>query len=428
MNKLVNKENYLPRIIDKTIEKYLTLFGCLCITGPKWCGKSWTSSYHSSSELLLEDPSQNFNNLNLAKLNPSLVLVGDTPRLIDEWQDASNLWDAIRYEVDRRGKKGQFILTGSTTPFIENFKHSGAGRICRLNMSTMSLYETKDSSGTISLKDLCNENFTDQLTGEVDILNLIKYILRGGWPENINVNINDASILPKSYIEALLDVDIEKIYGKNYNKTKLKHFLMSLARNESTTASINKLVNDINETNNYEVERKTATQYYNLLNNLYLIDDQMPFSNNIRSSIRIKQNPKRHFVDVSLACALLNLNASKLLNNLQLLGFLFESLVEHDLKIYARANDYSLYHYQNYNDKEIDAIIELDNENYCAFEIKLGTNQIDQACKNLLNFKESIKKENGIPPKILCVICGLTNAAYKRTDGIYVVPITALKD
>lgn len=428
MNKIAEQSKYKPRIIDKTVAKYLSTFGAVCIEGPKWCGKTWTSSHHSNSEFLIGDPANNFQNRKLAEMSPSLVLEGETPRLLDEWQEVPPIWDAVRYTVDRRAEKGQFILTGSSTPKRKGVLHSGAGRIGKLRMRTMSLYESGESSGAVSLEDLCNGKLTPALTGEVDLRDLANYTVRGGWPGNLNVAQEDASLLPQSYLDAILDDDSQRIDDKKYDVAKMRLLLHSLARNESTTATKKKLLNDIREFDDETIDADTVTTYLDVFDRLFLLDNQPPFSTNIRSSVRAKQAEKRHFCDPALACALLKATPDRLIGDLETFGFLFEALVERDLKIYAESFGANLFHYQDYNNKEIDAVIELEDGRWCAFEIKLGANQIDRAAAELVALRNSIEQEGGISPSVLCVICGLSDAAYVRPDGVFVVPITALKN
>ena len=422
-------ENYKARIIDKKIDKYLSVFGAICIEGPKWCGKTWTSSYHSNSEIYIGDPSGNFQNRQLAQMSPSLVLEGETPRLIDEWQEVPPLWDAVRYKVDQIPKKGQFILTGSATPNHKGMLHSGAGRIARIRMRTMSLYESGDSSGDVSLEDLCNGKLTPKMTGEVDLKKVIEFIIRGGWPASLGLPIESAALLPKEYLEAVLNDDIYRVDGVKRNTHKMRLLLRSLARNESTTVSNKTLKNDIKEIDDEDIDTATIADYLNILDRLFITDNQKPFSTKIRSSVRIKQSEKRHFCDPSLACALLNITPNMLLNDLETYSFLFESLCERDLKRYAESIDAHVYHYQDYKNREIDTIIELNDGRWCAIEIKLGANQIESAAENLKKIYEKMEKDpKSILPSAMIIVCGLSNAAYQREDGIYVVPLTALKD
>lgn len=427
MNKIVNYDFYKKRVIDQKIEAYLNTVGAICIEGPKWCGKTRTSSFHAKSEFFLADPLNNFQNRTLALTSIDYILSGETPRLIDEWQEVPSIWDAIRYEVDRRNKAGQFILTGSSTPTIKGILHSGAGRIAKIRMHTMSLYESGDSTGKVSLEELCAGKLTPGMNKETSLEDLADYAVRGGRPGNLKTDSENITILPTSYIGTIAD-DIKRTDEINYNSIKINKLLLSLARNESTTASQNKLIDDLKEVDELTIDKDTVSKYLSAFERLFIIENQLPFSTNVRSKTKLKQSPKRHFTDPSLACALLKLTPTKLIHDLNTFGFLFESLVERDLRIYADSFGGTLYHYQDYNDKEIDAVIELDDGTWCAFEIKLGSYQIDSAAKNLLKIKEKIEQDGGIPPKILCVIVGIGSAFYQRDDGVFVVPITALKN
>ncbi len=424
----MKQKEYKPRIIDERVEEYLNTFGAVCIEGPKWCGKTWTSRFHSESEYLVGDPENNFQNRNLAEMSPSLPLKGKTPRLIDEWQEVPPIWDAVRYEVDKRGEKGQFILTGSSTPKKKGILHSGAGRIGRLRMRTMSLYESGRSSGSVSLKELCDGKINAVLNGDTDLELIIDSVIRGGWPGNQDLHLKNAALLPREYINSVVDDEVHRIDGVQRDKRKVLLLLRSLARNEATTVSNRTLKNDIREIDSEDIDENTVSVYLDIFNRLFLTDNQEPFSSNIRSSARIKQMEKRHFSDPSLAAALLRATPEMLLGDLNTLGFLFEALCERDLKIYAESFGASLYHYQDYAGREIDAVIELENGEWCAFEIKLGANKIDGAAENLISVSKSIRESGGKPPQICCVLCGLSNAAYQRPDGVFVVPITALKN
>ena len=424
----MERKDYRPRLIDNIIDSYLKAFGAVCVEGPKWCGKTWTSSYHCKSEIMLGNPDGNFQNRQLAQMSPSLVLEGETPRLIDEWQEVPQLWDAVRYKVDQSGNKGQFILTGSATPNHKGILHSGAGRIAKLRMRPMSLFESGNSSGDISLKDICEGRIEPKISGEVDLRKLIDFIIRGGWPANQETTLKQAAYLPIQYIQAVLDDDVYRIDNVKRDKHKMELLLRSLARNEATTVTNKKLKNDIKEIDDEDIDVETVSAYLDVFQRLFLTDNQKPFEAKLRSSIRIKQTEKRHLSDPSLAAALLNATPEMLLNDLNTLGFLFEALCERDLKIYAESFDADLYHYQDYNNNEMDAVIAMPNGKWCGFEIKLGANQIDMAAENLIKIKNEIKANGGIAPDSLCVICGLSNAAYQRPDGVFVVPITALRN
>jgi len=422
-------KNYKKRIVDEQVCEYLKLFGAICIEGPKYCGKTWVGRYHSNSEALLYvKTGEKSNQVELAKISPEIILEGEKPKLIDEWQEATNLWDEIRYDVDKTGLKGQYILTGSSTPNRNGISHSGAGRFGKIQLRTMSLYESGDSTGYVLLKDICNGKEISKATGEVNLKKLANLIIRGGWPANLEYSSTQSIKVVNEYINLIIEDDLYRLDGVNRDKHKMKLLLKSLARNESTTVSNATLKNDIKEVDNEDIDIDTVSSYLNALNKLFLLDNDEPFSTNIRSSIRVKQGKKRHFADPSIACALLNLTEEKLIGDLETFGFLFEALVERDLKIYASSFNAKVYHYQDYLNREIDSVIELEDGNWCAFEVKLGVNAIDSAAANLIKIRDSIKEENGKEPSVLCVICGLSNAAYKRPDGVYVIPITALKN
>ena len=418
---------YKPRIIDQQIDDYLTVMGAVVIEGPKWCGKTWTSSQHSKSEFMVGSADGNFQNKRLAELSPETVLLGETPRMLDEWQEVPLLWDAVRAEVDKRNAKGQFILTGSATPNRKGILHSGAGRIGRIRMRPMTLFESGNSSGSISLSALCNGEFSPKMNGEVSLMDLAVMVVRGGWPGNLNASGKNVGIIAQEYIKALLENDLYRLEETKRDAHKMHLLLRSLARNESTTATVLVLKRDINGVDGETVNDETIAIYLDVLRRLFLIDNQLPFAPATRSSIRIKQAEKRHLADPSLACALLNLTPNGLVNDLETFGFLFEALCVRDLRVYANAFGAELYHYQDYKNHEIDAVIELPDKRWCGIEIKLGANQIDAAAENLLKINAAIRDANGQPASYLMVVCGLSNAAYQRPDGVYVLPITMLK-
>ena len=276
MNKIVNPQKYKKRIIDDVIESYLTIAGALCIEGPKWCGKTWTSSIHSNSEFLVGDPKNNFSNRQLAELDPQMILQGPAPRLIDEWQEVPAIWDATRAEVDRRQDKGQIILTGSSTPKKKGILHSGTGRIVKLRMNTMSLYESNDSTGDISLKDLCYGKIENKITGEVELEKLAYLIVRGGWPANLNIDPSKVNLIPKAYMEGVIEEDLGKLDDDFvYNKHKVKLLLKSIARNESTTVSNLSLLNDISDNDDENISRNTVDKYLEALNRLFIFNNQI---------------------------------------------------------------------------------------------------------------------------------------------------------
>ncbi len=420
----LTKEGYKKRIIDKQIEDNLKIFGAISIEGPKWCGKTWTSLNHANSVVYLNNVDNNFNERNLAKMNVDLILDKEYPELIDEWQEVPAIWDGIRFKCDEDKIKGKYILTGSATPVQKDIHHSGAGRICRMKMYTMSLYESGDSTGEVSLQDLFNNQVTNKMTGKVDLKHLIYLIIRGGWPESIGMSENDALKITTSYIDDVLSFDISNIDGVKRDIHKMRMILRSLARNESTIVTDTTIIHDVYSENEI-ASKNTVLDYLDVLEKLHLLEEQNAFSVNLRSSSRVGKLTKRHFTDPSLVCSILDLDTSKLLNDVNFLGFLFESLVERDLRIYIESVGGNLFHFRdNTTGLEIDSIVELRNGDYGAIEIKLGTDKIEEAAKNLLRFNEIVQKK----PKFLCIICGLHEAIIKRDDGIYVIPITALKN
>ena len=424
----MHNPNYKKRIIDKTLNEYLKIFGAVLIEGPKWCGKTWTARNAANSEFLLADPRNNFNNKQIALHDPDMVLDGINPRLIDEWQEVPSLWDAVRGRVDYKPTKGQFILTGSSAVNKSKYIHSGTGRIAHLKMRPMSLYESGVSDGTVSLEDICYGKAKPCLTQKITLDTLIDCVLIGGWPSILERNVNQSIIIAREYIKSVLSEDIYKVDNINRDKHKVELLLKSLARNEATTVTNKTLKNDIKEKDYDDINVDTIADYLSLLKDLYLIENIPPYSSRICSSLRVKQSEKRHFVDPSLPCAILHLTKDKLLNDLNYFGFLFESMVERDLLTFVDSFNATLYHYQDYANNEIDAIVELEDSSWCGFEIKLGANQIDEAAHNLVRINREIMEKGGRPAKSLCVICGLVNAAYKRPDGIYVVPFTSLRN
>ena len=423
---MLTPEGYTERLIDKKVAAYMEAFGAVCVEGPKWCGKTWTSLNHAESVSYIASPLNSFQNRRMAELSPELVLRGSIPRLIDEWQEVPPIWDAVRFEVDKDGRKGKFILTGSSTPQRKGVLHSGAGRIGRIRMRTMSLYEIGDSTGTISLLDIFNTKIEPTITGEVNLEQLIYYVVRGGWPGNVGTQLHLAKNLPVEYLKAVVEDDMYRTDGIKRDFSKVNSLLHSLARNESTVVSIRTLRRDMMAHDEIEISVDTITEYLNIFDRLFLLDEQPAFDANLRSSRRVLKAPKRHFADVSLAVAALAATPEMLLGDLNTFGFLFEALCEHDLRIYAEYNEGQLFHYRDEKDKEIDAVIELPDGRWGAFEIKLGANQIDAAAEELLQMKQIMERE-GNAPSVLCVVCGMTNMAYTREDGVIVVPITALR-
>ena len=422
----LRKENYIDRLIDKKIEEYLSVFGAISIEGPKWCGKTWASLNHANSKVLLDDDEIK----EKAKLDLNLILNDEKPELIDEWNLIPEVWDAVRRKCDDTTEKGNYILTCSTkltdAEQKEKIHHSGAGRIGKIEMHTMSLYESGDSTGKVSIQDMLNDNVKNELNEKITLDELANLIIRGGWPSNIKNEGNKANIIPKSYIEAILDKDIHDDKKRDVNKMNM--LLKSLARNESTVATKSTLLKDIEEKAGEKElieSRITMDDYLDVLSRLHIIDNQDAYSENYRSPDRIGKSAKRHFTDPSLACACLNLTKDKLINDLKTFGFMFEALVERDLKIYMYYLNGKLFHFRdNVTGLEVDSILEFNSGEYAAVEIKLGYHQVDEAKKSLIEFSNNMVKK----PKFMCVIVGYTDIIAKDPEtGIYIVPITALR-
>lgn len=428
----LTEKGYKERLIDEKIKNYLKLFGAISIEGPKWCGKTWTAKNHANSAVYLDNSVENFDTRAKAKMDVSLILDKEAPELIDEWGEVVEIWDAVRHRCDKDKNKGKYILTESTTlrkkEDEEKIHHSGAGRIDRMKMYSMSLYESGDSTGEASLQKLFDGTQKNVSTKKTTLQQLANFIVRGGWPENIDTDEKFLHVLPQSYLKAVLNYDISKD-GVNRDINKMNMLFKSLARNESTTVSNATLVSDIEEftdNKNYQLSRNTITDYLSVLSKLYLTQNQEPYSVNLRSREVVGKSVKRHFIDPSLACAALGITPQILMNDIKTFGFMFESLVERDLRIYIETLGGNLYHYRNVKTGfEVDAIVELPDGEYGIIEIKLGSDGIENAKKTLTAFSDEVKKQ----PKFKCIICGLWDAVVKDPEtGIYIVPITALKN
>lgn len=422
----MDKKQYRPRIIDRVLDLYLQTFGAVCVEGPKWCGKTWTSSIHSKSAFMVGDPEGNFANRQLARLDVNRTLVGERPHLIDEWQEVPPIWDAVRYACDQERECGRFILTGSSTPQNKGVLHSGTGRIALLNMHPMSLFESGDSEGVVSFADICADKDIGVETIEnPSIEKIIGWVVRGGWPGSIGKTGRTAALIAKEYIENVINIDINKLDDVERDPVKVRKCLRSLARNESTTAATATIKADIADMDDASLGINTVNQYLSAFNRMFITNDIEPFSTFLRSPVRVKQSVKRHFCDPSIAAALLGASESMLLRDFRTFGFLFESLVLRDLQIYAEAAGGKLYHYQDYDGREIDGVVQFDNDTWSAFEVKLNPDDVEDAAKGLLKTTAPFKR---CPPRSLVVVVGKCGMAYRRTDGVYVVPISALKD
>ena len=424
-----NDNNYKPRIADKLLAENLMAFGAVCVEGPMWCGKTSTAIRQCKSACMIADPSDNFATRRQVSLDINFAFANaSTPHLIDEWQEFPALWDATKYRVDRQRGCGQIILTGSSTPPEKGVLHSGAGRIANLRMRPMSLWESGMSEGKISLEAVCKgEDIGVVPNRRPELSEIVEYVVRGGWPGSLGLPLRAAARIPVAYTNRLLDRNLPELDGIPRDRHKIELLLRSLARNESAATSIASIRRDISAGDRVEIDERTLSAYLNAFNRLFVTENIRPFAPSLRSGIRIKQAEKRHFCDPSLAVALLKATPARLERDLLTLGFLFESLVLRDLLCYTESFDASLYHYQDYNDREIDAVVEMPDGEWTAVEVKLGVNQEESAAKHLLDIQRRIAEKGGHPPRSLAIIVGLSNAAYRRRDGVYVLPITTLK-
>ena len=422
------KEKYRKRLIDDKLSRYLNVFGAVSIEGPRECGKTWTSLNHANSVVYMTEKDKR----DLAKANPKYIFESVRPELIDEWQLVPSIWDSVRHECDNDHNKGKFILTGSTSLTKEEKEeevfHSGAGRIATLRMYPMSLYESGDSNGEISLLDMLNNKEVGKAVKKYELDELASLIIRGGWPENINIDSSNIDIIPSNYIETIINKDIHERKDHKRDSNKMRMILKSLARNESSPIGNDTIVKDIAEYENSDdliESRKTIADYISALDALYLTANQEAYSINYRSSKRIGKSAKRHLVDPSLSCALLDLSVDKLMHDFNTFGLMFEALVERDLRIYMDYLEGHLYHFRdNASGDEVDAILEFKDGEYAAIEIKLNYRSIDSAKESLLKFYNNVSKK----PKFMCIIVGNYSAIIKDKDtGIYIIPITALK-
>jgi len=358
-------------------------------------------------------------------INPKILLEGKTPRLIDEWQQQPKLWNYVRHEVDDRKKKAQFILTGSANPEEAIKLHSGAGRFTLVEMQTMSWQEMGYSSGVVSLHALLQGEAVAYSDNNLSVETIIERMIKGGWPALLNASLHEAILLNRSYVDLLAEADMSRVSNVKRDPQKVRSLLRSLARNMATLVDNTSLEKDIKAAEDADLSRPTIIDYLNALSQLMIFEEQPAFNTHIRSSASLRKSPKRHFCDVSLAIAALKLDKTRLMNDLKYCGFLFESLVYHDLKMYARANDAEIFHYRDSSGLEIDAIIQQSDGIWAAFEVKLGIGMLDEAANNLLKFNERIDEEKFNKPASLNIISG-TGMSFTRPDGVNVISLASL--
>ena len=413
---------YIKRISDIELQRKLEASGAVLIRGAKACGKTESAKQLAKSIIHIDRDEQVQLLFDTA---PKRLLMGETPRLIDEWQVIPKLWDLVRHEVDDRKKSGQFILTGSSNPEEDAKMHSGAGRFTIVDMRTMSWQELGISTAKIKLSDLFEGKPIELEDNRTELELIVDQIIKGGFPTLMNSTINQAMEVNRAYVELLAEVDMSRVSQSRRDPIKIRSLLKSLARNTSTLVDNVVIEKDIKAHESMGLSRPTIYDYLDVLNRLMILEDQPAWNTHIRSSHTLRNSPKRHFTDVSMAVAALGANQQTLLNDLNFTGFLFESMVIHDLRVYGQANDAKVYHYRDSSGLEIDSILQKYNGDWCAFEIKLGTGQIDDAASNLLRFASLINTEKCDLPKSLNIITG-TGMSYTRKDGVNVISLASL--
>jgi len=414
------QREYKSRLVDGTLSKLLRAFGGVLITGPKWCGKSWTAAHQAKSTVFVDEKQ----NRERALLLPDAVLEGETPRLIDEWQDAPVLWDAARRQIDRRHAPGQFIFTGSAVPPAEATSHTGTGRFARLRMRPLSLFESGDSNGKVSLAGLFRTGRIEPCISEMDFRRALRLICKGGWPASFWVDEDAAMLIAREYVKAIAEQDISRADGVRKDAGKVALFLRSLARNTATAVKFATLRGDVGAAEN-SVSEQSIRAYYEALRAIFAVEEQEAWQPSLRSKTRIRTSPKRHFADPSLAAAALGATPDMLAEDIRTAGFLFESLCFRDLSVYAETLGGKVFHYRDETDFEIDAIVQDASGSYGLIEVKLGTFEFDAAAANLTKFVRKLAPD-ATPPAFLAILTASGGTAYTRDDGVCVVPVDCL--
>ena len=421
-------KKYKKRIADKILQKKLNAKGAVLIEGAKWCGKTTTASQIAKSILSMQNPEEKEQNIRLAELSPSRLLHGKTPRLIDEWQLAPKLWDAVRFEVDKRDEFNQFILTGSAVPAdLKEITHTGTGRISRMLMRPMSLFESQESNGSVSLAELFSSKTNIDGENTIDIDELAFLICRGGWPKAIGLKQYIGLSQAIDYYDAVVNSDISRVDNIERNPERAKRLLRAYARSIGTQTKLTSLSDDVNEDNNLGTN-PTIYNYINALQKIFVIEDSHAWNPNLRSKAAIRTTDTRYFTDPSIAAAALGLGPNDLIDDIKTMGFFFENLCIRDLRVYADSLDGTIYHYRDKNGLECDAVIHLRNGAYGLIEIKLGGDKAIEEGKYTLNkLAENIDYNLMKKPSFKMVITGTGKYAYKDGDT-FIVPIGCLND
>lgn len=423
-------KEYKKRIADRILKNKLEGKGAILIEGPKWCGKTTTAEQLASSVLYMDDPQRKDQNIMMSEINPGRLLQGSAPRLIDEWQLAPKLWDAIRFEVDHRKELGQFILTGSAVPpDTQEITHSGTGRFSWLTMRPMSVYESGESTGEVSLRELFNSPETIDGESNIYIEKLAFMVCRGGWPQSVDMKYNVALQQAFDYYDAVVNWDINRADGVQKNKERVKRLMRSYARNQGSQVSISTIRQDIIVNDESDISEDTVSAYLNALRKIFVIEDMPAWNPNLRSKTAIRTSDTRYFIDPSIATASLGIGPKDLINDLKTFGLMFETLCVRDLRVYAEALDGNVYHYRDKENLECDAVVHLRNGTYGLIEIKLGGNKlIEEGAVNLKTLNSKLDTEKMKNPSFLMILVGTGDFAYRRDDGIYVVPVGCLRD
>lgn len=423
-------KEYKKRIADKILEKKLKGKGAVLIQGPKWCGKTTTAEQISGSILYMAKPEEKEQNLTLSELNPRLLLKGKIPRLIDEWQIAPKLWDAIRFEVDQRGEEGQFVLTGSAVPANMNeVTHTGTGRFTWLTMRPMTLYESGESNGTVSLSELFENSSNISGINELELEDIAYLCCRGGWPRSIFLDKDIALEQAFDYYDSVVNSDISRVDNVNRNPERVKNLMKSYARNIGSQVSNETIKNDMINNDSFSLDTDTVLSYINALKKIFVIEESPAWNPNLRSKTSVRTSETRYFVDPSIATAALGLGPNDMIKDLNTFGLIFETLCIRDLRVYAEAINGSVYHYRDSSELECDAVIHLRNGSYGLIEIKLGGDKlINEGAENLIKMSNKIDTQKMNNPSFLMVLTATGKYAYKREDGVYIVPIGCLKD
>lgn len=421
---------YKPRVTDRVLQEQLEASGVVLIQGPKWCGKTTTAEQQAKSVLYMDDPRTRKTNLLLAESDPEILFRGATPRLIDEWQLAPKLWDAARFEVNRRRLPGQLIFTGSAVPpDMSELTHSGTGRFAWLTMRPMSLWESGESTGNFSLKDLFQGNITTAIANDISLSELAFLICRGGWPGSIHLTPKAALQQALNYVDAIANHDISRVDNVNRSPDFSKRLLRSYARHQGGQVPIKTIFDDLETNEAASMNEDTIASYIVALKKIFVIEDMPAWSPNLRSKTAIRTSDTRYFVDPSMATAALGLGPDNLIEDLNTFGLFFETMAVRDLRVYADALDGKVYHYRDKNGLECDAVLHLRNGNFGLIEIKLGGDSlIESGANTLKKLADKIDTSKMKTPSFLMVLTGLGQYAYKRNDGVYVVPIGCLRD